>query len=146
MYNFVDADIVILANIVDECSVKTFKETIYELLGENIAIADFILVKNCDDNFRETINTRIDTSKIMFIFLSSEFIRDTWPDISNISNINDSFYSDQRQVVPVYLTKSTTSTFGFNSLQGLKFYKRDNNAYITILKSLFQKVGFSRRE
>ncbi|CAC5417136.1 HMCN [Mytilus coruscus] len=134
-----DPNIIILAYMVDRCSVSRFKENIIDLSNEmnNIHIADFIIEEDVDQKYLDTLDRKIQSSKIVFLLLSKGFVLKAWPEVSKIANLAGGLYSRKPPVVPVYLEQSISLPMGLRSVQCLYFYREDT-AYRKALGKLLQ--------
>ncbi|XP_063424180.1 uncharacterized protein LOC134707937 [Mytilus trossulus] len=139
--DFATPDIIILANKVDECTVKLLKENILELSNgkNNIKIADFIIDGGVDQNYLDAVHRGMHTSKIVFLLLSEDFFTNTWPYVEKMSNLNDRLYSNTQSVIPMYLQKSISLPMGLRSLYCLHFYRRDPG-YTKALEKLLGEI------
>ncbi|XP_071153162.1 uncharacterized protein [Mytilus edulis] len=141
--DFASPDIIILANKVDECTVKLLKESILEFSNgkNNIQIADVIIDEGVDQNFLDAVNRGIHTSKIIFLLLSKDFVTKTWPYVSKMSTLIDRLYSNTQSIIPMYLEESISLPMGLRSLYCLHFYRRDpgyTNALGKLLEEIFK--------
>ncbi|XP_052092726.1 titin-like isoform X2 [Mytilus californianus] len=134
-----DSNIILLAYTTDACTVRTFKENILEVPSEknNIHVGEFIFEEGVDKNFLDTVDRAVQSSKIVFLLLSNNFVCKAWPDVSNMSNLSDCLYSRKSLIVPVYLEQFINLPMGLRSLQCLYFYRGDN-AYKKALGKLLQ--------
>ncbi|CAC5417140.1 unnamed protein product [Mytilus coruscus] len=139
--DFANPDIIILANKVDECTVKVLKENIFEFFNgkNNIKIADFIIEEGVDQNFLDAVNRDMHTSKKVFLLLSKDFVTKTWPYISKMSSLKDLLYSNTSAVIPIHLKDSISLPMGLMSAYCLHFYKRDPD-YTRALEKLLEDI------